>query len=110
MRMEFTIRRGRFSPTMVAFTFLVPALLAVHASAYYTLPFPRQHLDVAQLPLGLPRDLPPFPPIVPRRATPFAPPSMHKIVKPVIDKLTAEELEEDLRALTSFHTRGKHLP
>jgi hypothetical protein len=95
---------------MLAFTLLVPVLLAVRASAYYKLPFPRQHLNVAQLPLSLARDELPFPPIVPRRTTPFAPPSMQQTVKPVIDKLTAEELEQDLRALTSFHTRSKHLP
>jgi hypothetical protein len=92
---------------MLAFTLL---LLAVRASAYYELPFPRQHFDVAQLPLSLTRDELPFPPVVPQRSTLFAPPSKKKTVEPIIDKLTAEELEEDLRALTSFHTRSKHLP
>jgi hypothetical protein len=82
---------------------LLPVLLAVHASAYYRIPLPgpQSGLDGAQVLLassaqGLE---------APRRTTSYAPPCMQDAVNPVLDTLTAAELEEDLRALTSFHTR-----
>jgi hypothetical protein len=88
---------------------LFPVLLAARASAYYWVPLPEERAPgSAQHPLGLHTAADPIP-RAPRRATPFAPPHMRDAVKPVLETLSAEQLEEDLRALTSFHTRRTSL-
>jgi hypothetical protein len=84
---------------------LLPVLLAARASAYYWVPLPEERAPGgAQHPLGLHTAADPMP-RAPRRVTPFAPPRMQDAVDPVLKSLSAEQLEEDLRALTSFHTR-----
>jgi hypothetical protein len=40
-----------------------------------------------------------------RRVTPFPPPVLQDVVRPILETLKEAELREDLWALTSFHTR-----